>query len=268
MPAPDEASAATNLEIFQDLTNILAMLASNMRTQVDAASQVAMLVPRAEELASNARALAVARAPGSGVAAAALVAELGAFTDETERLAQGAAREAAASRAAGGILKGQADEMNAVARTLDGVNDKAAVRARLRSVLETLAALPARLKTVTDVAADVASLGGNARDLADLAPGLQANVRNPSNIAMTICRGLRDFADTAATVAASMADDAERVRQSIGSIGERATQMAPPEAALEARRNATAVGRMQTVVAHGASAQRSLSSPGAVVWGG
>ena len=265
MPAPEEAAAATNREIFQGLAKILAMLANRMQTQDEAAIQIALLVPRAEELAAQARALAVARSPESG-AAAALAAGLEAFTEETEKLAQRAAREAAASRAAGAILKGQAAELGAVARTLDGVNDKALIRSRLRSLLETLAALPARLKAVKAVAADVASLGSSARDLADSTQGLQANARNPGIIATALYRGLRDFADTAATVASSMADDAERVRQSIGNVGDRATQLASPGAAA-ARPEATAIGRMQAVVTPGAAAQRAPQPARGIVWG-
>jgi len=142
-PTPEETAAATNRGIFQGLAKILAMLATRMQTQEEAATQIARLVPRAEELAAQARALAVVRIPESGAAA-----ELEAFTEETEKLAQRAAREAAVSRAAGAILKGQAAEPRAVARTLDGA----------------LAALPARLKAVKAVAANVASLGSSARD--------------------------------------------------------------------------------------------------------
>ena len=256
-PTPEETAAATNRGIFQGLAKILAMLATRMQTQEEAATQIARLVPRAEELAAQARALAVVRIPESGAAA-----ELEAFTEETEKLAQRAAREAAASRAAGAILKGQAAELGAVARTLDGVNDKALIRSRLRSLLETLAALPARLKAVKAVAADVASLGSSARDLADSTQGLQANARNPGIIATALYRGLRDFADTAATVASSMADDAERVRQSIGNISAWATQLGSPGAAA-VRSEATAIGRMQAVVTRGAAAQPARG----IVWG-
>jgi hypothetical protein len=51
-PTPEEAAAATNREIFQGLAKILAMLATRMQTQDEAATQIAMLVPRAEELCS------------------------------------------------------------------------------------------------------------------------------------------------------------------------------------------------------------------------
>jgi len=262
-PTPEEAAAATNREIFQGLAKILAMLATRMQTQDEAATQIALLVPRAEELAAQARALAIARIPDSG-GAAALAAQLEAFTADTEKLAQRAGREAAASRTAGAILKGQAAELTAVARALDGVNDRALIRTRLRSVLDTLAALPARLQAVTAVAADVASLGDTARDLADSTKGLQA-ARNPSFIVMAIYRGLRDFADTAASIAASMADDAERVRQSIGSKSDRAIQLGSTEAALAGA--GTAIGRMQAVVTRGAAAQRTPQPAPGVVWG-
>ena len=63
-----------------------------------------------------------------------------------------------------------------------------------------------------------------------------------------------------------MADDAERVRQSIGNVGDRATQLASPGAAA-ARPEATAIGRMQAVVTPGAAAQRAPQPARGIVWG-
>jgi hypothetical protein len=247
------------------LTKLLATIGS--RLQSDAACQIALLAPRAERLAAQARAFAGVRG-SAREAASALAGELRVFLEDTVKLAEHAAREAAAARDAGAILKVQAAELKEVELAVSGTSDKTSTRARLRSVLGALAAIPARLQTMTAVATDVAALGGRAREMADRVSEL--NGGNPGAVAMEIRRGLLDFAESAATVAAAMYADAVRIRQCIAGMSGCATNLGSPEAAAQARSEATAIGRIPAVVSRGAGRQGSQHPEhpsGAMIWG-
>ena len=135
-------------------------------------------------------------------------------------------------------------------------------------MLGALAAIPARLQTMTAVATDVAALGGRAREMADRVSEL--NGGNPGAVAMEIRRGLLDFAESAATVAAAMYADAVRIRQCIAGMSGCATNLGSPEAAAQARSEATAIGRIPAVVSRGAGRQGSQHPEhpsGAMIWG-
>jgi hypothetical protein len=262
------AAAAADRAAFQALAKLLAIIGTRLQTQGDAACQIAMLAPRAEQLASQASAFA--RVRGSArEAAAALAADLGVFLKDTIKLADHAAREAAVSRDAGAVLKVQAAELKAVELAFSGANDKALIRARLRAVLGTLAAIPARLQAMTAVAADVAALGARARGMGDRVSELNAG--NPGAAAMEIRRGLLDFAGAAATIAAAMSADAERIRQCIAGMSGCAANLGSPAAAAQARSEATAIGRIPAVVSRGAARQGSQHPDqpvGGMSWGG
>ena len=245
-------AAAADRAAFQALTKLLATIGT--RLQGDAACQIALLAPRAEQLAVQASAFASIRG-SAREAAGALAAELRIFLEDTVKLAEHAAREAAASRDAGAILKVQAAEMIVVELAFSGANDKTLTRARLRSVLGALAAIPARLQAMMPVAPDVAALGGPAREMADRVNEL--NGGNPGAVAMEIRRGLLDFAEAAATVAVAMYADAECVRQCIAGMSGCAANLGSPEAAARARSEATALGRIPAVVSRGAGRQGS-----------
>ena len=259
------SAAAEDRAAFQVLTKLLAVIGT--RLQSDAACQIALLAPRAERLAAQARAFAGVRG-SAREAASALAGELRVFLEDTVKLAEHAAREAAAARDAGAILKVQAAELKEVELAVSGTSDKTSTRARLRSVLGALAAIPARLQTMTAVATDVAALGGRAREMADRVSEL--NGGNPGAVAMEIRRGLLDFAESAATVAAAMYADAVRIRQCIAGMSGCATNLGSPEAAAQARSEATAIGRIPAVVSRGAGRQGSQHPEhpsGAMIWG-
>ena len=265
MAGPGGPTAAADRAAFQALTKLLATIGS--RLQSDAACQIALLAPRAERLAAQARAFAGVRG-SAREAASALAGELRVFLEDTVKLAEHAAREAAAARDAGAILKVQAAELKEVELAVSGTSDKTSTRARLRSVLGALAAIPARLQTMTAVATDVAALGGRAREMADRVSELNGGI--PGAVAMEIRRGLLDFAESAATVAAAMYADAVRIRQCIAGMSGCATNLGSPEAAAQARSEATAIGRIPAVVSRGAGRQGSQHPEhpsGAMIWG-
>jgi hypothetical protein len=224
------------------------MLAGRLQTQSKAAREIGLLTARAEDLAAQAWALASARTL-AGSAAMDLANAIAAFIEDAATLTQRAAHEATASRALAEILGNEAIELNAVGRALDGVNDMAVIRARLRPMLNKLVGVPERLKALTEVAADVAGLGDRAREMAKLTEGLHEKARNPGIAAVAIYRELRDFAEATSTVAARMSADDARIRQSIAAMRDQADQLSSPEAAAAAQRNATAIGRMQNVIA-------------------
>ena len=259
------SAAAEDRAAFQVLTKLLAVIGT--RLQSDAACQIALLAPRAEQLAAQAGAFASIRG-SAREAASALSAVLRVFLEDTVKLAEHAAREAAASRDAGAILKVQAAELEAVDLAVSGANDKAVIRAKLRSVLGALAAIPARLQTMTGVATDVAALAGRAREMADRVNGLDGG--NPGAAAMEIRRRLLDFAEAAATVAVGLYADAESIRQCIAGMSGCAATLGSPEAAAQARSEATAIGRIPTVVSRGAGRKGSQHPEhplGGMSWG-
>jgi uncharacterized protein YhaN len=248
VPPPVPTATVAKREVLQGLAQVLGLLAGRLQTQSEAAREVGLLTGRAEELAAQAWALASAHTP-AGSAATDLANAIAAFIEDAATLTQRAAHEATASRALAAILDDEAIELNAVGRALDGVNDMTLIRARLRPMLNKLVAVPERLNAMTEVAADVAGLGQRAREMAKLTEGLHENARNHGIAAVAIYRELRDFAEATSIVAARMSADDTRIRQSIAAMKDQADQLGSPEAAAAAQRKATAVGRMQTMIA-------------------
>lgn len=261
--AETNASVVANREALQGLAGVLLMVAGKLQTQGEAARQVSLLVPRAEELALRMRALCSGRNFTEAVAVS-FANEIDEFIGHTIRLAEHASHEAATAREVGGILQVQADELNSVGHALNGDNDMALIRGRLRTMLSTLMALPQRLRAITSVAKDVAELGDRAMTLADSTQALRtANGRNIGIITMDLYRDLRDFADTVSMVAAKMSADAKGVNQAIAKMSERAQQLATPDAAAE-----TAITRMETVLSQGnvALERRSMQPSVGLPW--
>jgi hypothetical protein len=254
MSTPVLSTAEAKREVLQELALALGVLASRFNSQGEAARQIGLLTARAEELAAQAWTLASANAPGEGEVSE-LLAAITAFIDETVTLSRSAAREASENQALAVILGEQASELDTVGRALAGVNDMTLIRARLRPLLSKLEAIPQRLKAMTEVATDVAELGDRARALTNAAQGLNEKGRNTGIAAVAIYRELRGFADAAGTVATRMSENDQRIRQTLANMSDQTNRLASPEAAAAAQRDATALGRMQKVIAERTAGQ-------------
>jgi hypothetical protein len=101
---------------------------------------------------------------------------------------------------------------------------------------------------MTEVAADAAELGDMALTIAERTEGLQENGRTPGIAAVALYKELRGFADAAGSVASRMWDDEKQIRQTIAHMHKQTNQLASPEVAAAAQRNATAFGRIHDVI--------------------
>jgi hypothetical protein len=247
MSAPEPSVSAAKREVLNGLAQALAALARRIQGQGEAAHQVGLLTAQAEELAARAWEIACANRIDKE-AAADLAAAVNSFITHAAGLSRRVAREASTSSALAKILCGEAAELEAAGRVLDGVNDMSVIRARLRPLLDRLTAIPARLAAMTEVAADVAGLGDMALAIAERTEGLQESGRTPGIAAVALYKELRGFANAAGSVASRMWDDEKQIQQTIAHMHKQTNQLASPAAAASAQRNATAIGRIHDVI--------------------
>jgi hypothetical protein len=247
MSAPAPSVSAAKHEVLHGLARAVAALAGRIQGHGKSAHEVGLLTARAEELAARAWAIACSSRTDKE-AAAALAAAANAFVQHAIALSQRVAREASTSMALVSILRGEAKELQAVGRELVGVNDMIMIRARLRPLLDRLLAIPERLEAVTDFAADIAELGDMARAISERTQGLQESGRPPAVISVALYKELRGFARASGSVANKLWEDDKQMQQAIAQMHEQTNWLVSPEAAAEAQRNASAIGRMHDTI--------------------
>lgn len=272
MSAPASSVSSAKREVLQGLAEALAALAGRIQGQGEAAREVGLLTAQAEELAARAWKIACASRADKN-AAADLGAAVKSFVEHAMALSQRVAREASTSSALATILRGEAIELKAAGREVDGVNDMKVIRASLRPLLDRLAAVPERLAAMTEIASDVAELGDMAKTMAAHTQGLQESGRNPGIAAVSLYKELRGFADAAGTAASRMWEDEKQIQQTIAQMHEQTNLLASPDAAAAAQRNVTATGRIYDMIVQTkatglrASSSEPAKPPRGMGWG-
>lgn len=194
---------AARQALVAGLSAALEGLAGRLRRQGAAAAEIALLATRAEQIATEARAL------GTGRICPVAVGQLGEQLDELARdvaqLASRAASEATLGREVAEALMAHAPAL----AHLSAITDIAELRRRLEPLAQTIEALPPTLRRGGSALS--AELSGLARRAGDLAQAAQAAASDPSVLreaALRLGRGLRGFAHDVAAVSTRLSEDA------------------------------------------------------------